>query len=59
MIQIDMEMPKNCRTCPMVRVSLESWCVLHDGVPAHVTDFNKRPDWCPLVEVKEAGDENA
>lgn len=61
MIQIDMEMPECCDECfalddygdyPMCKITSET----------RGYNFNtreKRMDRCPLVEVKEAGDENA
>ena len=52
-----MEVPKDCRECPMQMYNTETgktWCI-----PANelLTDdyrsiqFYKRPEWCPLVEV--------
>lgn len=50
MIQIDMEMPEDCIDCPIhndeflccnLEPDIKDW----DG-------FDGRPEWCPLVEVK-------
>lgn len=49
-IVIDMHMPDNCFACPMN--TPVKFCVLHDGVPAHQVDYDKRPDWCPLHEIE-------
>ncbi|MBO7374354.1 MAG: hypothetical protein J6U09_00905 [Lachnospiraceae bacterium] len=52
MIQIDMEMPKNCLECPMWGLSdLGFMCNIKEAI----VDSNmetERPDWCPLREVK-------
>ena len=53
-----MEMPKDCRECPMQTYSTKTgktWClpadeILEDGYRS--IQFYERPDWCPLVEVK-------
>lgn len=58
MIKINMEMPENCEKCRMVdeefaychakgnQNSWECWDELDNGK-------NKRPSWCPLIEVQE------
>lgn len=57
-----MEMPKNCIMCPMS----------HEGDAANEREFIRclatmqiipegvtdKPDWCPLVEVSERGEDN-
>lgn len=52
-VQIDMEMPKNCRTCRFCQDDdyLPGYfCFLNDDCCEFSTD---RPDWCPLVKTKE------
>jgi hypothetical protein len=54
MIQIDMQMPKNCIDCPACNEYL--MCAIPcDGRgwgENDVKDFNQsRPEWCPLKEV--------
>jgi hypothetical protein len=47
-----MEMPQNCDKCRF-QSDLRLYC---DAMPYNFcgnTDDIKRPDWCPLVEVKE------
>lgn len=45
----DMEMPQKCGTCDF-RVN-DFTCLASSGAVLKV--LYKRPDWCPLVEVKE------
>ena len=61
MIQIDMEIPKNCLDCPACNEYL--MC----AIPCNgrgfgendVKDFSQsRPEWCPLKEVKEKSGRN-
>lgn len=52
-VQIDMEMPKNCRSCRFCQDDdyLPGYfCFLNDDCCEFSTD---RPDWCPLVKAKE------
>ena len=55
MIQIDMDMPKNCARCPCGNAQ-DGWCYVHDEVLERTEkgypDTTKRPDWCPIREVK-------
>lgn len=55
MIQIDMDMPKNCDDCKLLE-----WALIGDDPPyCNVTGKyvycgnTQRPSWCPLIEVKE------
>ena len=56
-ILIDMDMPTDCRDCPMETyysstgetVCIASWEIL--AYPYQTIQFNGRPDWCPLREV--------
>lgn len=47
MVKIDIEMPKKCIDCPFVLYAKN--CALM----IKVVDLNKRPSWCPLIEIKE------
>lgn len=52
-VQIDMEMPKNCRTCRFCQDDdyvPGCFCFLNEDCCEFSTD---RPAWCPLVEVEE------
>lgn len=53
MIQIDMPMPESCLFCPFHTLDCitdEYRCIYKDVV---VEDYmEKRPDWCPLREVR-------
>ena len=48
MIQIDIDVPKNCNECP-----------LNNGIRCNITDkdwnwgLTNRPKWCPITEVKQ------
>jgi len=61
MVQIDMNMPKNCSGCPFAEADLIAGvitlrCVLLNGKRMYapgLIDRKDRPDWCPLIEVKE------
>ena len=46
MVKIDMEMPKNCNSCPFLFYAKN--CAL----TIRQVELNSRPDWCPLIEVK-------
>jgi hypothetical protein len=53
-----MEMPKDCRECPMqvYYSSGKTWCKSTDMILAEdykPIPFDGRPKWCPLVEVPE------
>ena len=52
MIQIDIDMPINCATCPFTRAintySLDSMCVL---TKKKANEIRHREEWCPLREV--------
>ena len=55
----DMEMPKECRECPMCEyyeITGNTWCKSADGLLAEnykPISFDGRPEWCPLVELPE------
>lgn len=52
-VQIDMEMPKNCRTCRFCQDDdyvPGCFCFLNEDCCEFSTD---RPAWCPLMEVEE------
>ena len=58
MIQIDMEMPKNCGLCQFRVRQLYGTCQCTAKRGWHIiTNENIRPSWCPLIEVKENADE--
>ena len=49
----DMDMPKACRDCSFMT---GGWCRVWSDDETRLTDTNlliEKPDWCPLVEVKE------
>ena len=54
-----MEMPNECRDCRMMvyhENTGKTWCSPADAILAEgykPIPFDDRPDWCPLVEVKE------
>ena len=49
MIQIDMEMPKNCKECSLPHI-------IANGNYCYSTCSTGRPEWCPLHEVAEDPD---
>ncbi len=49
MIQIDMQMPKNCNECNLSN-SCGS-CLVNDKHALY--DAEERPEWCPLTELLE------
>ena len=62
MIQIDMDMPSCCNECPCfyeAESTLMNICQAKDyehWTEAKLSSNNickKRPEWCPLIEVKE------
>lgn len=64
MIKIDMEMPAHCEDCPFRDCALEYrdyWkCWAFKSEKHRCTAYkiynpksNGKPDWCPLIEVKE------
>lgn len=57
MVKINMEMPKNCKTCPCRAIGWyrESYCniILWKDVNDNLDDDTERPEWCPLKEVQE------
>lgn len=54
MIQIDMDMPKNCAGCRMFCMEDGMHhCTAASDNWEHVSNSDIRPDWCPLTEVKE------
>ena len=53
MIKIDMEMPERCVDCPCFNGEYEV-CQSNDEERLFPRDMEiKKPDWCPLIEVKE------
>lgn len=55
MIQIDMEMPKDCDECPCLDRPWRS-CKAKKGSNPPITNkylYEVKPNWCPLIEVKE------
>lgn len=58
MIQIDIEIPKNCEYCPLVRHYQNGnvWCNGKNLLMYNTTTtlpMAIRPGWCPLIEVKD------
>ena len=60
MIQIDLPMPEACDVCPLNydfcccnALSDEEWEKHGDDWNMHVCDGERRPEYCPLKEVKE------
>ena len=57
MIQIDIDMPINCATCPFTRAintySFDSMCVL---TKKKANEIRHREEWCPLREVVRCKD---
>lgn len=47
MVKIDMEMPKNCNSCPFLFFAKN--CALY----IRVVDPKTKPNWCPLIEINE------
>lgn len=56
----DMEMPRNCDSCPLRAIALARCQITMKSTSHHPTgkkmDETKRPDWCPLQEVKDVFD---
>lgn len=62
MIQIDLEMPKNCVECKLFHFYLDLDSVIHYICKYRNMEMfedleNKRNDFCPLIEVKKAESE--
>lgn len=59
MLLIDLEMPDRCETCPCVHMadgnSLmdEDYCQITSYDLEKEDAERKRPEWCPLKEVKD------
>ena len=60
MIQIDLPMPEACDVCPLNYdfcccngLSDEEWEKHGDDWNMHVCEGERRPEYCPLKEVKE------
>ena len=58
MIQIDVDMPKNCEYCPLVRHYQNGnvWCNGKNLLMYNTTrtpPMATRPGWCPLIDVPE------
>ena len=52
MIQIDIPMPENCSECPCMYDCIR--CQAAERSLDYATFDEKRPEWCPLVEVNDA-----
>lgn len=59
MIQIDMEVPTSCYSCPCFKmVDSRAFCLAKKNVRGTVFEMNphmvhgKRNDWCPIIEKK-------
>ena len=56
----EMEIPKSC-PCKLVGVGYDLYCSFTSGIPSRMREYReccekeKRPDWCPLVEVPPHG----
>ena len=50
MIQFPDPMPRNCAECLFLQ---HGSCIFHDGDHSHMNSIEKRPDWCPLMEVPD------
>lgn len=51
MVMIDMDMPKNCKECPLKRYSVMSYaltCVLKPSIHFYQTDEGRHRE-CPLI----------
>ena len=63
MIAIDMEMPHDCRECPMQMYYMncgQTWCRAASRMLA--TDYKEismeiRPPWCPLIDMDKYEDD--
>ena len=62
MIQLDIPMPKGCYYCPCF-VFEDDWCqasdkevimFLKDVYENRKRQKENRPDWCPLIDVKDS-----
>lgn len=54
MIQIDMEMPESCCECGFCRNIFGDYeCFANKCWGNVMYDIQKKPEWCPLIEVKE------
>ena len=61
MLQIDLPMPEACDVCPLNYdfcwckgfKNQEEWEKVEDDWNEHVCDGERRPEYCPLKEVKE------
>ena len=50
MIQIDMEMSKNCMECPFMQLDMEFYDDVCTIVEENIYDAEKRADFCPLID---------
>lgn len=53
-----MTMPENCAHCPCLYTDYSGWhCGTEEGSCRKICQdslyFSQRPEWCPLVEVKD------
>ena len=59
MIQIDMDMPRNCASCIFLKSTTTTYCFqcIPDGRYMYEEDktwmTEQRPNWCPLREQNE------
>lgn len=56
MIQIDMDMPRNCCECPFRSVQNNFACSAIETFMNTAAFTNKRPEWCPLSMPKSVTD---
>ena len=53
MIQIDMPMPSCCAECPCLGYKNNAYiCNVVKGIRTHI---DKKPKWCPLVDLDDDG----
>ena len=48
-----MKMPSNCGECQLME---DGWCYAYQGDKQEKIMFDRRPSWCPLIEVPPHGD---
>lgn len=59
MIAIDVKKPETCNECFACHQEYQALCYLtNENVEDYVWD-NARPEWCPIIEIKETEARNA
>jgi len=53
MIKIDIEMPESCAECEFCRNIRGDYECFANSDGNVMYDTTKKPEWCPLIEVKE------